>query len=45
MPVKGLTTDELKGMPNEWNSAVKVAQLVQDGLNAFMDKPIHPAKS
>ena len=34
-PVKGLTADELKGMPKEWNSAAKIAQLVEDALNAF----------
>jgi len=27
--------DELKGMPKEWNSAAKIAQLVEDALNAF----------
>jgi len=31
-PVKGLTAEELKGMPKEWNSAAK---LVEDALNAF----------
>ena len=38
-PVKGLTADELKGMPKgmpkEWNSTAKIAQLVEDALNAF----------
>ena len=34
-PVKGLTADELRGMPKEWNSAAKIAQLVEDALNAF----------
>ena len=33
--VKGLPADELKGMPKEWNSAPKIAQLVEDALNAF----------
>ena len=31
-PVKGLTADELRGIPKEWNSAAKIAQLVEDAL-------------
>jgi hypothetical protein len=34
-PANGLTADELKGMPKEWNSAAKIAHLVEDALNAF----------
>jgi hypothetical protein len=34
-PVKGLTADELKDMPKEWNSAAKIAQLVEGAVNAL----------
>jgi hypothetical protein len=37
-PVKGLNADELRGMPKEWNSAAKITQLVEAGVNAFKDK-------
>ena len=32
-PVKGLTADELKGIPKEWNSAAKIVQLLEDASN------------
>jgi hypothetical protein len=38
IPVKGLTADELRGMPKEWNSAAKITQLVEAGVNAFKNK-------
>jgi hypothetical protein len=43
-PVKGLTAEELKGIPKEWNSAAKIAQLVEDALTAFTKETIPPAE-
>ena len=35
-----MNADELKGMPKEWNSAAKIAHLVEDALNAFMKENV-----